>query len=94
MAQELKKLGQEVQETNDSLKIIPDLNKLKRAAKSLIEIETYQDHRVAMSFGILGSFDLFGTGKSWLGIRNSQCCSKTFPDFFEVLEGVRLQSLQ
>ena len=94
MAQELKKLGQEVQETNDSLKIVPDLNKLKRAAKSLIEIETYQDHRVAMSFGILGSFDLFGTGKSWLGIRNSQCCSKTFPDFFEVLEGVRLQSLQ
>ena len=27
MAQELKKLGQEVQETNDSLKIVPDLNK-------------------------------------------------------------------
>ena len=47
-----------------------------------------------MSFGILGSFDLFGTGQSWLKIKNPQCCDKTFPDFFQVLEGLRLQSLQ
>ena len=51
-------------ETHDSLRIIPNLNKLKEAAGSSIEIETYQDHRIAMSFGILGSFDLFGTGKA------------------------------
>jgi 3-phosphoshikimate 1-carboxyvinyltransferase len=92
MAQELKKLGQEVIETHDSLRIIPNLNKLKDAAKNSIEIETYQDHRVAMSFGILGSFDLFGTGKSWLKIKNPQCCGKTFPQFFELLEGLRKQS--
>jgi 3-phosphoshikimate 1-carboxyvinyltransferase len=92
MAQELKKLGQEVIETHDSLRIIPNLNKLKEMAKNSIEIETYQDHRVAMSFGILGSFDLFGTGKSWLKIKNPQCCGKTFPQFFELLEGLRKQS--
>ena len=92
MAQELKKLGQEVIETHDSLRIIPNLNKLKEAAGSSIEIETYQDHRIAMSFGILGSFDLFGTGKSWLKIKNPHCCGKTFPQFFEVLEGLRKQS--
>jgi len=54
----------------DSLEIIPNLNKLKEVAKDFVEIETYQDHRVAMSFGILGSFDLFGSGKSWLKIKN------------------------
>jgi 3-phosphoshikimate 1-carboxyvinyltransferase len=40
-----------------------------------------------MSFGILGSFDLFGTGKSWLKIKNPQCCGKTFPQFFEATRG-------
>jgi 3-phosphoshikimate 1-carboxyvinyltransferase len=92
MAQELKKLGQEVIEKTDSLEIIPNLNKLKEVARDFVEIETYQDHRVAMSFGILGSFDLFGSGKSWLKIKNPQCCGKTFPDFFEVLEGLRKES--
>jgi 3-phosphoshikimate 1-carboxyvinyltransferase len=92
MAQELKKLGQEVTETQDSLRIVPNLNKLKETARNSIEIETYQDHRVAMSFGVLGSFDLFGTGKSWLKIKNPQCCGKTFPQFFEVLESLRKQS--
>jgi 3-phosphoshikimate 1-carboxyvinyltransferase len=92
MAQELKKLGQEVIEKTDSLEIIPNLNKLKEIAKEFIEIETYQDHRIAMSFGILGSYDLFGSGKSWLKIKNPQCCGKTFPDFFGVLEGLREKS--
>jgi 3-phosphoshikimate 1-carboxyvinyltransferase len=92
MAQELKKLGQEVIEKTDSLEIIPNLNKLKEIEKEFIEIETYQDHRIAMSFGILGSYDLFGSGKSWLKIKNPQCCGKTFPDFFGVLEGLREKS--
>ena len=92
MAQELKKLGQEVIEKTDSLEIIPNLNKLKEIAKEFIEIETYQDHRIAMSFGILGSYDLFGSGKSWLKIKNPQCCGKTFPDFFDILEGLREKS--
>ncbi|MDA8991398.1 3-phosphoshikimate 1-carboxyvinyltransferase [Opitutales bacterium] len=92
MTNELKKLGQEVTETEDSIEIKPNLNKLKKLARNKISIETYEDHRVAMSFGILGSFDLFGTGEPWMEIKNSGCCSKTFPDFFEQLEDLRIES--
>ena len=92
MANELKKLGQEVIEKHDSLEIIPNLNKLKESANKGIKIETYEDHRVAMSFGVLGSYNLFGNGKPWLTIENPECCGKTFPDFFEKLETLRRHS--
>jgi len=98
MATELKKLGQTVEEFEDGLTITPNLKKLKTLAakgvkaKKLLSIETYEDHRVAMSFGILGSHDLLGMGKPWLQIQNPACCGKTFPDFFEVLESLRKQS--
>jgi 3-phosphoshikimate 1-carboxyvinyltransferase len=92
MTNELQKLGQDVVETKDSLMIRPDLNKLKENARNQVSIDTYEDHRVAMSFGILGSFDLFGKGLPWLKIRNPGCCAKTYPDFFEQLETLRLKS--
>ena len=92
MATEIRKLNQEVVEQEDSLEIKPDLNKLKAAASKKVIIDTYEDHRVAMSFAILGSYDLFGDGKSWMRIKNPMCCSKTFPDFFHVLEKLRAQS--
>jgi len=57
-----------------------------------LSIETYEDHRVAMSFGILGSHDLLGNGKPWLQIQNPACCGKTFPGFFETLETLRKSS--
>ena len=91
---ELKKLGQEVIEKEDSLEINPNLNKLRESAKNGIKIETYEDHRVAMSFGILGSYDLFGNSKPWLSILNPVCCGKTFPDFFEKLEALRRKSIK
>ncbi len=87
MARELRKLGQDVVEEHDSLTITP------RPLKSGIEIETYDDHRFAMSFGILGCHDLHGDGRPWLSIRNPACCAKTFPNFFELLETVRQKSL-
>ena len=43
------------------------------------EIETYEDHRVAMCFAMLG---LFVPG---VVIRDPSCVSKTFPDFFRKL---------
>ena len=88
MARELTKLGQDVVETEDSLTIVP------RPLKSGVEIETYGDHRFAMSFGVLGCHDLHGDGRSWLAIKNPGCCAKTFPNFFELLETVRQKSLQ
>jgi 3-phosphoshikimate 1-carboxyvinyltransferase len=94
MAGELKKLGQDVIETEDSLEITPNPDELrKRAAQGLIEIETYDDHRFAMSFAILGCHDLLKNGRPWLSIRNPACCAKTFPNFFDVLEELRQKSL-
>ncbi|HXC02573.1 MAG TPA: 3-phosphoshikimate 1-carboxyvinyltransferase [Opitutaceae bacterium] len=89
MACELKKLGQGVVETEDSLEITPNLDELrKRAAQGLIEIETYDDHRFAMSFAVLGCHDLLKNGRPWLSINNPACCAKTFPNFFDVLKSV------
>jgi 3-phosphoshikimate 1-carboxyvinyltransferase len=85
-ARELKKLGQEVVEEHDALTITP------RPLTSGVEIETYGDHRFAMSFAILGCHDLHGDGRPWLSIRNPACCAKTFPNFFDVLAGVRSAS--
>ena len=82
MARELVRLGQKVIETDDALEIQPQ--PLKRD----VAIETYGDHRFAMSFGILGCHDLRGDGRPWLSIKNPACCAKTFPNFFDVLAGL------
>jgi 3-phosphoshikimate 1-carboxyvinyltransferase len=86
MARELKKLGQHVIETEDSLEIHP------RPLVPDVEIETYHDHRFAMSFAILGCHDLLKNGRPWLTIKDPACCAKTFPDFFAVLENLRCNS--
>ena len=44
------------------------------------EIETFEDHRVAMSFAILGLVT------SGIVILNPGCCRKTFETYFDVLE--------
>ena len=85
MATELRKLGQDVVEKPDRLIINPNLNKLRGLAEHGVSVDTYNDHRFAMSFAILGSFDLYETGKPWLSINNPGCCTKTFPGFFDCL---------
>ncbi|MEJ1973220.1 MAG: 3-phosphoshikimate 1-carboxyvinyltransferase [Lacunisphaera sp.] len=84
MARELTKLGQHVIETDDSLEIHP------RPLVSGVTIETYHDHRFAMSFGILGCHNLHGNGRPWLTINDPACCAKTFPAFFDLLESLRV----
>jgi 3-phosphoshikimate 1-carboxyvinyltransferase len=86
MAAELRKLGQHVVETEDALEIHP------RPLVSGVEIETYHDHRFAMSFGILGCHDLLKNGQPWLTIKDPGCCAKTFPAFFDLLAGLRAGS--
>ncbi|MEZ5276499.1 MAG: 3-phosphoshikimate 1-carboxyvinyltransferase [Opitutaceae bacterium] len=85
VANELRKLGQEVIETDDSLTIQP-------APLREADIETYHDHRVAMAFAILGCHDLHGDGRPWLRIVNPATCAKTFPGFFDALEAIRNRS--
>ncbi len=86
MAGELRRLGQEVVETEDSIEVNPA--PLRRG----VTVETHGDHRFAMSFGILGSRDVAGDGRPWLSIGDPGCCAKTFPAFFDVLEHVRAGS--
>jgi 3-phosphoshikimate 1-carboxyvinyltransferase len=86
MARELTKLGQHVIETEDSLEIHP------QPLVSGVEIETYHDHRFAMSFGILGCHDLHRNGQPWLTIKDPACCTKTFPAFFDLLLSLRTGS--
>ena len=99
MATELERLGQRVVPSAaelradgglSSLTIHPDRAALRRAAANgPVEIRTYEDHRMAMSFGVLGSFDLFGDGRPWIAIQDPGCTGKTFPDFFAALEALR-----
>ncbi len=89
MANELKKLGQEVLEEKNSLEIQPNRTALLEKARQGVSIETYEDHRIAMSFGILGCADLLRNGENWLKIGNPSCVEKTFPHFFNLLEGLR-----
>lgn len=87
MARELRKLGQQVMETEDTLEIHP------RPLIPHREIETYHDHRFAMSFGILGCYDLLKNGQAWLSIKDPACCAKTFPSFFDLLADLRGNSV-
>ena len=69
---ELTKCGAKVIETDDTLEVFP--SQLHGA-----EIETYNDHRMAMCFAILG---LKVPG---IKIKNPACAKKTFPNFFQKL---------
>jgi 3-phosphoshikimate 1-carboxyvinyltransferase len=88
MAGELRRLGQEVVETEDSLEIHP------RPLREGVTVETHGDHRFAMSFAILGCHDLRRDGTPWLSIGDPSCSAKTFPGFFDLLENVRAKSLE
>jgi len=74
-ATELKKLGATVEEFPDGLKIRP--GELHGA-----EIDTYDDHRMAMSFA------LAGLRVPAVIIKNPDCVTKTFPDYFKTLESI------
>jgi 3-phosphoshikimate 1-carboxyvinyltransferase len=76
MARELVKLGATVEEGADYLAITPPLR--WQAA----EIDTYDDHRMAMCFS------LAALGGVAVRIKDPDCVAKTFPDYFEVLAGI------
>jgi 3-phosphoshikimate 1-carboxyvinyltransferase len=76
MATELRKVGAEVEEGEDYLKITPP-KQLKHAA-----IDTYDDHRMAMCFSLLALDPVSVT------INEPECTAKTFPTYFDVLESI------
>lgn len=90
MATELRRLGQTVEETEGSITIHPDPDALRKATRDQpVVIQTYHDHRVAMSFGVLGSHNLHGDGRPWIAIHDPACCGKTYPHFFDHLNALR-----
>ena len=73
MATELRKVGAEVEEGEDFLRIQPlALDQFKHA-----EIATYNDHRMAMCFALIALSNTLVT------ILEPECTAKTFPTFFD-----------
>jgi 3-phosphoshikimate 1-carboxyvinyltransferase len=74
-ATELRRMGLQVESTHDSVTIHP-------GTPRPTDVETYDDHRIAMSFAV--------TGLRAPGIRilNPACVAKTFPDFFNALRAL------
>lgn len=90
MADGLRRLGQSVTTTGDSITVEPNREAMRRAcADGPVTIATHEDHRIAMSFAILGCHRLFDDGRPWLAIEDPACCGKTFPSFFDELEALR-----
>jgi len=74
---ELQRLGVQVEEREDGMTIYPC------RTFQPVNIQTYNDHRMAMAFSLIGlRFD-------GVTIENPACVSKTFPNYFEVLESLR-----
>lgn len=73
---ELRRMGISAVEYEDGFEIEP-------SSPRPAEIETYDDHRMAMSFALVG---LRSKG---ISIKNPECVSKTFPDYFQRLETLR-----
>ena len=76
LAAELDKLGARVAVDHSSISITPP-NDLRPAC-----IDTYNDHRMAMSFA------LAGTKRDGVTIRDIECVNKTYPGFFADLRRV------
>jgi 3-phosphoshikimate 1-carboxyvinyltransferase len=76
VATELARLGVRVRELPDGLEIEP--SEIAPAA-----VETYDDHRLAMSFALIG------LRVKGIRIKDPGCVAKTFPDYFARLERLR-----
>ena len=76
---ELTKLGATVEEGRDYCVITPPAG---GAVKSGVEIETYDDHRMAMAFSLVACTGVPVT------ILDPGCTRKTFPTYFTVFETV------
>ncbi|OHX20972.1 3-phosphoshikimate 1-carboxyvinyltransferase [Chromobacterium sphagni] len=78
MATELRKVGAIVEEGADYIRVTPPA-----ALTSNAEIDTYDDHRMAMCFSLVS---LLGAP---LTINDPKCVAKTFPDYFQALASLR-----
>ncbi len=77
MATELRKVGAEVEEGADFIRITPPEKLLPNAL-----IDTYDDHRMAMCFSLVA------LGGVPVTINDPGCVAKTFPDYFTAFASI------
>jgi 3-phosphoshikimate 1-carboxyvinyltransferase len=77
MATELRKVGASVEEGVDFIRITPPAALIPNAS-----IDTYDDHRMAMCFGLVA------LGGVPVRINDPKCVAKTFPDYFTILQSI------
>lgn len=75
MSHNLRRTGIEVEEFDDGLKIQPGF-------PMQTEVDSFNDHRIAMSMALIGS------KSAEISILTPSCVAKTFPDFFNVLKSM------
>jgi len=79
---EISKFGASVKITHDSLHLI-----IKKNLKNDVEIDTYNDHRMAMAFAPLAL-------KNNIKIKNEKVVTKSYPDFWEDLQSIGFQVIK
>ena len=77
MENELSKLGASVSSTDSSITIKPPKEIING-----VEIDTYDDHRIAMCFSLIS------LAHKEITILDPKCVNKTYPNFFKDLESV------
>lgn len=78
---ELTRLGIDCEERESSIVIQP--GSLKASSENPIVIKTYEDHRMAMAFALIG------TKVEGIIIDNPLCCKKTFENYFTILTRIK-----
>ena len=78
LSRELRKLGAAVDVEGDTVRITPP----SAGRSAVAAIDTYDDHRMAMSFAVAG------TRIAGITIRDIECVGKTYPRFFDDLKTV------
>ncbi|MBP9717823.1 3-phosphoshikimate 1-carboxyvinyltransferase [Candidatus Gracilibacteria bacterium] len=78
LATELTKIGVKIKEHPDGITVIGQKSGFKKA-----KIQTYNDHRIAMCFGMIQTI------LPHITIMNPECVSKTYPQFWKDLGKVR-----
>src|SRR5207237_7637308 len=79
VATELRRLGSDVEEMPDGLRIRP------RPLHGTV-VRTYRDHRIAMAFALVG------LRVDGVAIADPECVAKTFPDYFALLSSLTRSS--
>ena len=81
---EVERLGLRCEAGEGDLTVFPDENGKGRLKET--EIETYNDHRMAMAFALVG------LRREGIIIKNPGCAAKTFKNYFEILNEITTEA--